>query len=234
MSEAGGTGGEKPSVRFYFDFVSPYSWLALMQAREFAKAHGVKWSLRPVVYGAILDSTGLQGPAEIHSKRRYTIRDTVRCARRQGLKLSGPPAHPFRSLEALRTVCCFESDPMVVDLSIALADAAWGQGLDLTDLSVLRDVVSGLGLPAENLAERIADPAARRRLHALTREALDEGVFGVPTFIHRGEMFWGHDRLPHLADWIEGRYRLDRETADRILERPRGAERRGSRWKEPS
>jgi hypothetical protein len=70
-------------VRFYFDFISPYSWLALNEAGAFADKHGVAWEMRPVVYGKLLDGTGLVGPAETDAKRRYTFHDVARRAHRR-------------------------------------------------------------------------------------------------------------------------------------------------------
>jgi 2-hydroxychromene-2-carboxylate isomerase len=214
-------------VQFHFDFVSPYSWLALMQAGGFAQEHEIRWDMRPVVYAKILDATGLVGPVEIPSKRHYTVNDIVRCARRLGLRIQGPPAHPFRSLEALRTVCLFRSEPAASELSVSLADAAWGKGRDLMDIGVLEEIVGQVGLDGRDLAGRISQPAVKQALRDLTSEAVEHGVFGVPTFIYEDELFWGQDRLPHLSDRLSGLLPRAGDTAEKILGRPRGADRRG-------
>jgi 2-hydroxychromene-2-carboxylate isomerase len=218
--------GETSTVRFYLDFVSPYTWLALMEARRFAAANGVRWDLRPVVYAALLDARGLVGPAEVDAKRDYTFRDVARCARRLGLALTGPPAHPFRSLEALRTFLLFRDAPAALDLAEALADAAWGKGRDLADLRVLAEAVTEAGLEAGDLGRRIAEPAVKAALRASTEEAIAAGVFGVPTFSVGGALFWGHDRMPHLADHLAGRLPAHLKEAEAMLARPRGADRR--------
>ena len=213
------------TVRFYFDFVSPYSYLALVQARDLADRHGIDWDVRPVVYGALLDSTGLIGPAEIEIKRRYTFADIQRCAALLGVPLVGPPAHPFRSLEALRTVCLFRDHPKAVDLAVSLAGACWGQGRALTDASVIVAVLDGLGLPSVDLAARLGAPETKEALRKLTADALARGVFGVPTFELAGELFWGHDRIDHLVARIEGRIGDAAANAEALLARPRGADR---------
>src|SRR6185503_4800799 len=94
-------------VPFYLDFISPYTWLALARAETFAEEHGIAWEPRPVVYAALLDAHGLVGPVETEAKRRYTLHDVARSAQALGLRLVGPPAHPFRSLAALRTLCAY-------------------------------------------------------------------------------------------------------------------------------
>lgn len=225
MSEEGAGKNGRQRVRFYFDFVSPYSWIALMQAGRFAERYGIDWDLRPVVYAKLLDATGLTGPGETGPRRRYMFADVVRCARRVDLELEGPPAHPFRSLEALRTACLFRTGEISLDLCAGLANAAWGEGKDLTDLRTLEAIVTGAGGDAAGLRARIGDPAIKSALRDLTGEALESGVFGVPTFIFQGEMFWGQDRMSHLADRIRGRLTAPGPRAAELLGRPRGADR---------
>jgi len=213
-------------VRLHFDVVSPYSWIALMQAERFAAEHHVRWIVRPVVYAALLEATGLVGPVEVPAKRRYTFLDVQRAAQRAGLRLLGPPAHPFRSIEALRTICLFAEDPGSVTLAARIADAAWGEGRSLNDPAVLTEVVASAGYDAEALAERIADERIKTRLRENTNEALRLGVFGVPTFVLDGEPFWGHDRMEHLADRLAGQVTIDTELLERMLDRPQAVRRR--------
>lgn len=214
------------SVRLYFDLVSPYSWLALSRVEAFGERHAIAWDARPVVYAALLDTHELVGPVEVESKRRYTFHDVARCAAELGLTLTGPPAHPFRSLEALRAVCLFHDDPRRLRLAVALADACWSAGRALTEPSVLAEVVAAAGLDASDLARRTADPAVKERLRRNTEQALQAGVFGVPTFVYEGELFWGHDRMEHLARRIGGPDPEARRRAEEMLARPRGADRR--------
>ena len=215
-------------ITLYFDFVSPYSWLALSQAESFAERHGIVWELRPVVYAALLDARGLVGPAEVEAKRRYTFHDVARCAEELELEFVGPPEHPFRSIEALRTVCLFDSNPRAAVLAAALAHACWSEGRSLTDLGVLTEVVTDVGLDATGLDERIGEPVVKGRLRGNTEQALEDGVFGVPTFVHQHEIFWGHDRMRHLAADLEGTARTSEfaRRAEEMLSRPRGVDRK--------
>ena len=194
----------------------------------FGEAHNVDWQLRPVVYGALLSATGLVGPAEVESKRRYTFRDITRTAKTLGVPLAGPPEHPFRSLEALRAVCLLAEGPQALRLVVALAHACWGEGRDLTDQAVIDEVVAGVGLDETALADRIADPEVKRRLREHTEGALSAGVFGVPTFRYGGELFWGNDRMGQLAARLDGTLDADEVGAKTMEARPRGADRRGS------
>jgi 2-hydroxychromene-2-carboxylate isomerase len=213
-------------VALYLDFLSPYTWLALMQAERFAEEHGITWEVRPVVYGALLDAHGLIGPVETPAKRRYTLHDVARCAAGLGLPLEGPPEHPFRSLDALRTLFVLRRAPEALRLAVALSNACWGQGKNLTDRDVLRGIVSSVGLPSAGLDERIGSVETKEGLRAATDEAVRLGVFGVPTFVHEGELFWGHDRLEPLAKRLSGAAKPSSELVKKLLERPRGVERK--------
>jgi 2-hydroxychromene-2-carboxylate isomerase len=213
------------TVRFHLDFISPYTWLALAQSERFAAEHRIAWEPHPVVYAALLDAHGLVGPVETEAKRRYTLFDVARCADRLGLRLTGPPAHPFRSLAALRALCVFLHEPGAMRLAVLLSDAAWGEGRDLTDLAVIRDVAAAAGFPTDGLDERIAAPEIKETLRRLTDDAVRAGVFGVPTFVHRGEIFWGHDRLDALAERLDGAAPPSGDLVRTLVERPRGAER---------
>ena len=191
-------------VTFYLDFVSPYSWLALMQAERFAEVHRIEWQIRPVVYAVLLADHGLVGPVEVEAKRRYTFHDVARCADRLDLQFNGPPEHPFRSLEALRTLQLFTDSPETLRLAVRLANICWGEGRSLTDPAVIAGVVEQVGLDPRALSERIAAEGNKQALRATTETARSRGVFGVPTFVLGRELFWGHDRLDHLARRLAG------------------------------
>ena len=214
------------TVAFYFDFVSPYSYLALTQARRFEADHGVRFDVRPVVYAKLLDASGLIGPAEREAKRRYTFADVVRVAHRLSVPLVGPPTHPFRSLEALRALTLWREHERALDLAVALSSACWGRGRDLTDLAVIEDAVASTGLDASRLAARISDDAVKKALADATAAAVEAGVFGVPTFVVGAEMFWGQDRMFDLAEHLAGRLPSASALAAPLLARPRGADRR--------
>ena len=213
----------------YLDFVSPYTYLALVQADRFASQYDVAWQLRPVVYGVLLDQTGLVGPVETEAKRRYTFQDVSRAAELLRVPMVGPPAHPFRSLEALRLLVAYGDDDVALPLAQGLATAAWGHGEDLTQTAVLARLAAAAGAAGRPVAELVSDPDVKLALRDNTERAIAHGVFGVPTFEYEGELFWGHDRLPHLAARLEGELGPAGDRAAKILARPRGIDRRGVR-----
>lgn len=216
------------ALDMYFDFISPYSWLAMTQVEEFSRKHRVQVNLQPVALGVLLTASGLVGPAEVEVKRRYTFVDVVRSARAMGLEVVGPPTHPFRSLDALRLVTSelgSGRDPL--PLALALFDACWAKGRDLTELATLVDVARLCGIDADSAAERILSTGVKDALKASTKKALSAGVFGVPTFAYRTELFWGHDRMGQLADALQtDRPPLALADVEFMLQRPRGVDRK--------
>ncbi len=216
-------------VDLYFDFISPYSWLALARAEVFAREHQVEFRLHPVVYAVLLNQRGLIGPAEEPVKRRYTFVDVLRAARAAGRPLVGPPVHPFRSLAALRLVTSVLGDPgLAMRLAVDLSVACWQEGCDLADLEVLAALAPRSGLAASDVTTRIEAGEVKAALRESTDQALAAGVFGVPTFAYSGELFWGHDRMDALADVLQGRAdSIDVHELDELLRRPSGVDRRG-------
>jgi 2-hydroxychromene-2-carboxylate isomerase len=214
------------SIEFYFDFVSPYAYLASRQIGQLCARHGVQLVPRPVVYGALLDHWGLTGPAEVPPRREWLFKDCLRHASLLGVAFHGPAAHPFRSLTALRAALPEASGQQQAEVIEALWQGAWARGLDLGRPEGLTAALEAAGLEAKELLARTELPEVKAALRRETDAAIARGVFGVPTMIAGAELFWGNDRLAHLELYLEGRDPLDRERLAQILARPRGADRK--------
>jgi 2-hydroxychromene-2-carboxylate isomerase len=210
-------------VDFWFDPISPYAWLAARQLERIDARASVR--IRPVLFAGLLNHHGNVGPAEIPTKRAYTFRDVVRTADRLGLRVEGPPAHPFNPLTALRACASIDDDDARRRLAIALLDAAWSEGRDLESIDVVREVASSVGLDGEAITAATREPAVKLRLLEATQTAIAAGVFGVPSFVIEGEVFWGSDRIEALLHRLGGA-RVDEEKLARILARPASATRR--------
>jgi 2-hydroxychromene-2-carboxylate isomerase len=165
------------------------------------------------------------GPAEIPAKRRYTIQDTQRWAVHLGLKFKSPPAHPFNPLKPLRVTSAIDNDDVREILAVGLLDAAWSEGRDITSDSVIGEIADGIGLNGQELLARAQTNEIKERLRLQTERAIQVGVFGVPSFVVDGEIFWGNDRLPLLNAYLQGRLPADKAKVEEILSRPRAADR---------
>ncbi len=213
-------------VRFYFDPISPYVYLAWTQLASLFKSTEVEWEPIPVLFAALLNAHGQKGPAEIPPKRVYTFKDVFRWAEQYGVPLEGPPAHPFNPLAALRICTAVHNSSDRLRLAGGLLEACWGKGEDLTDPGVLRRLASEAGLDGTRLLELSQSQEIKDRLKSDTQAAIDQGVFGVPSFAVDGEIFWGNDRLPFLKAYLEGKLRIQEEKAQQFLARPRAADRK--------
>ena len=182
-------------VAWVFDVISPFAYLALPRLDELPA--GVELVVVPVLLAALLDHFGQRGPAEIPSKRRFTYRFVLWRARRLGLPLRMPPAHPFNPLAALRLIIAAGSDRRA---AATVLQAVFGEGRDLTDQAVIADLAAQLGVADPQ--RTLADAGVKQRLRENTLWASSRGVFGVPTLLIGEELFWGHDAFDMALDYL--------------------------------
>jgi 2-hydroxychromene-2-carboxylate isomerase len=182
-------------VCWVFDVLSPFAYLACARLGELPP--DVELRIVPVLFAALLDHFGQRGPAEIPSKRRFTYRFVLWRARKLGLPLRMPPAHPFNPLAALRLVIAAGSD---LRAAATVLQAAFGEGRDLTDPAVIAELAARLGVADPHSA--LADPLVKQRLRDNTQWARSRGVFGVPTLVIGEELFWGHDAFDMALDYL--------------------------------
>ena len=213
------------TVDFYFDFVSPYSYFAWLEARPRCMGAGVRLVPRPVVLAALLDSGGQPGPAEIPNKRAYLIRETLRYAGRRNIAFTFPMPHPFNPITALRLSLPEVAGSNQERIINALWQAGWAQGRDLSNCETLATILDDLGLDGESMIHTASAPGIKHMLRTQTDQAIQRGVFGVPSFYVNGELFWGNDRVDDLCEYLAGDDPLDRELLKELLARPLGVER---------
>jgi 2-hydroxychromene-2-carboxylate isomerase len=182
-------------VSWVFDVVSPFAYLAFPRLAELP-AHA-QLELVPVLLAGLLEHFGQLGPAEIPPKRRFTYRFTLWRARRLGMPLRFPPAHPFNPLAALRLMIAAGSDRRAAG---TVLDAVFRDGRDVSDPAVIGELAQVLGVSSPQ--EVLSDPAIKQRLRDNTSWAASRGVFGVPTLLIGEELFWGHDAVDMALDYL--------------------------------
>ncbi|MFT4979199.1 MAG: 2-hydroxychromene-2-carboxylate isomerase [Myxococcota bacterium] len=214
-------------LELYFDYVSPYAYIAWSQIHALAEEFGREVIPRPVLFAAMLTANDTKGPAEIPSKRIYTFIDVSRTASVLGLPLVPPPSHPFNPLLALRVSGLELPVGVKRALITRLFEAAWAGGPGVTDREVVARVAEEAGV-TDALA-RAGSPESKARLRATTEMAMLRGVFGVPSVLVGGELFWGYDSFGHLRRRLDGTLKVDDASVAKWIDLPASAQRKDPR-----
>lgn len=206
-------------ARWYFDFVSPFSYLHLNMFDRIAIPLEIEPV--PVLFAGLLKSAGSKGPAEIPAKRVQTYRYCTWLARQEGIAFSFPPRHPFNPLFALRLAI---ARGVTLETVRAIFDVIWKEGRDPEEPGTQAILAERVGLA--DAAAAVASPAVKQKLQETTAAAAALGIYGVPTFEIAGELFWGCDSLGMMNEFLrDPRYFEDAEMA-RVSALPVGTARR--------
>ncbi|MEY4363167.1 MAG: hypothetical protein RLZZ24_519 [Pseudomonadota bacterium] len=188
------------TITCYFDFISPYAYLAFEALPQSLMGVSHRMVYKPVLFAALLKHHGQLGPAEIAGKRDWTYRQVMWHAHTQGIALDMPPAHPFNPLGLLRlAVACSDDGLPNRQTCETIFRHVWRGGAVADDPSRLATLTQQLAPK-----RRPDDPTVKDQLKFYTEEAIQRGLFGVPTFEVDGELFWGFDALPMLRAYLDG------------------------------
>jgi 2-hydroxychromene-2-carboxylate isomerase len=190
------------TLEFFYDFVSPYSYLASTRVEEVARRAGAAVRFRPFLLGGVFKATGNHAPLETPAKLRHMHVDLARWSRRLGVPLRTPASFPFSSVLALRAALAADRKGQLVPFTHAVYRATWGEGRDVTSPEALAEIASGAGLDGAALVA--AAPDHKAELMAQTDEAVRRGAFGAPTFFVGEDMFVGNDRLDFVEEALKG------------------------------
>ena len=197
----------KPALDFYFDFSSPYSYIASEWIEAVAARHGrvVQW--HAILLGATFQAAELKSPVEHPIKREYSIRDFARSARLAGLPYAMPPRFPIPTQNAAR-IFWWLHDTQSPGQATAWAHAGlrayFTQGVDLSQVELLCALAAENGIDAAAARGAFTDLVWKDRLKRENDAAIAAGVFGAPFFIVDGEPFWGNDRRAQIEQWLGG------------------------------
>lgn len=191
-------------IEFFFDFSSPYSYIASEWIGALAARHGrtVRWNA--ILLGVTFQAAQIKSPVAYPLKREYSLLDFARSARFEGLPYSMPARFPIPSHNAARVFWWLdESDPVkAVQWAHACFRAYFARGLDLSDADTLAALASDFGIDPEQAQAVWNDPVWKDRLKQANEAAVAAGVFGAPFFLVDGEPFWGNDRKAQIERWL--------------------------------
>jgi 2-hydroxychromene-2-carboxylate isomerase len=193
----------KPSVEFWFEFASTYSYPAAMRIERVATEHGCEVHWRPFLLGPIFRAQGWQdSPFNIYpAKGRYMWRDMERICSELALPLAKPSVFPRNGLLAARVVCAGQEQPWVPAFVRNVYSANFAEDRDIADPTVIEQCLKGLVREPSVTLRAAEEPAVKAQLRAHGERASELGIFGAPSFVVGNELFWGNDRLEAALRW---------------------------------
>lgn len=192
-------------LEFYFDFSSPYGYIAAQRIDAIAAKHGRGVDWRPMLLGAVFKTEGTQPLTQYPMKGKYSTHDFKRSAREHGIAFHMPARFPLPTQSACRgTYWLKQSAPeKAVPFAKAVYTAYFIDGKDISAPEVLVDIAAGLGLDRTAFLAGIESPEMKAKVREVTEDAIqNRGVFGSPYTIVDGEPFWGADRLDQIDRWL--------------------------------
>ena len=180
---------------FYFDFVSPYSFLAHKEIRKIENKIGIKIKYKPVLLGGLHNLHGIKAPAFIPAKAKHMVRDCKLIAQRNNVQFKFNSYFPIKSLNLMRGVLVAEEDNLKNQYIDNIFNSVWQDGLNMNDEIIVQKVLKNLNLNPKTFALRSSSSLIKDSLRKKTSEAYEKGIFGAPTFVSNNKIFWGQDRI---------------------------------------
>lgn len=189
---------------FYFDVISPASYIAFHRLPDLHDLTGASVNWKPMFLGGVMKATGNRPPGSVPAKGRYLLHDLQRCARFHGIPFHFNPHFPFNTLPLMRASTALLDDERFLPFATAAFNAIWQEQHDLSDNGMLRAWLQNEGFKTDDFETMINEPGIKQQLTDTTEEAVRRGVFGAPTFFVGDEMFFGQDRMDYLARALTG------------------------------
>ena len=180
---------------FYFDFVSPYSFLAHKEIRKIENKTGIKIRYRPVLLGGLHNLHGIKAPAFIPAKAKHMVRDCKLIAERNNVKFKFNTYFPIKTLSLMRGVLVAEEDNIKDYFINNIFNTIWQDGLNMNDEIIIQKVLKNLNVNPKTFTLRSSSSSIKDSLRKKTNEAYEKGIFGAPTFVSNNKIFWGQDRI---------------------------------------
>ena len=182
-------------LEFYFDFISPYSFLAHKQIRKIENNEGIKIIYKPVLLGGLHNLHGIKAPAFIPAKAKHMVRDCKLIAEKNNIRFKFNSYFPIRSLNLMRGVLVAEEDNVKKYYIDNIFNTIWQDGLNMNDAIVIQKILQNLNINPKTFSLRTTSSLIKDLLRKKTNDAYEKGVFGAPTFVVNNKIFWGQDRI---------------------------------------
>ena len=187
------------SINFYFDFISPYSYLAHKQIEKIQKKKEINFNYKPVLVGGLHKLQGITAPAFIKPKLKHMISDCELIAKKDKSSFIWNSKFPVNSLNIMRGYLFINNEIKDLYLNV-MFDAYWKDNLDTSNEETLKTLLKRCKINLDIFQNGIKDTKIKDELKTLTQEAHNKEIFGAPTFIVNNKIFWGQDRLEFALD----------------------------------
>jgi len=204
---------------WYFDFISPFAYLQFAQFKKLPADLEIR--LVPVLFGALLKHWGQLGPAEIPPKRQFVYRFFKWQADQIEIPYKMPPSHPYNPLPSLRL--CVTAGSKISDVQ-KIFNIIYGNGIQPDNEEGISAISQALGISPDELNTN--ENNSKERLRQNTKEAISNGVFGVPTFVIKNQLFWGGDSMDMMLDFLKNPDLFQSKEMKRISDMPMGLTRK--------
>ena len=184
-------------VEFYFDFISPYAYLAYKKIQSLP--NDIKIKYKPVLLGALHNLEGITAPAFIKPKLKHMISDCDLIANKNKSNFIWNSKFPINSLNIMRGYLFTNDENKKLYLNV-MFDAYWKDNLDISEEKILKNLLEKCKINSSKFFDGIKDLKIKDELKSITQEAHDKGIFGAPTFVVNNKIFWGQDRLEFALD----------------------------------
>lgn len=191
-------------IYFYFDFASPYAYLASRHIDGIAEKYDRSVAWRPMMLGAALKIVGTLPLTQYPLKGDYMMHDLQRRSRAEGISIKLPPGFPHATLAPARAFYWIADDDEILAKKFALEffNAYLGRGENVSSAESAAKIASTVGLKGDKVLDAVQEPIIKQRLKVETELALERGVFGSPFVFIDDEPFWGSDRLDEIDRWL--------------------------------
>jgi len=188
------------SIEFYFDFSSPYSYIAYKEIKKLEKKDSFKIKYMPVFLGGLHNSAGITPAAFIALKSKYMIEDTKLVSEKKNIKFIFNSYFPIKTVNFMRGFIIAEKDNFEKIYIEKIFNSIWKDGLNMNDPIVIEKVLKNMDLNPEIFISKATNEKIKDKLRKITDEALKKGIFGAPTFVVNKKIFWGQDRLSYAVE----------------------------------
>ena len=186
------------SIDFYFDFISPYSYLAYKKIKNI-KQKKINFNYKPILVGGLHKLQNITAPAFIKPKLNHVISDCDLIAKKNKINFIWNSKFPINSLNIMRGFLFAKDESKNLYLNI-MFDAYWKNNLDTSNEKILKTLLEKCKINSNNFFNGIKNPEIKDELKSLTQEAHNKEIFGAPTFVVNNKIFWGQDRLEFALD----------------------------------